>query len=103
MINYYLPKIKIRNRIKEIEVEDELKKMIREKFNGHIIMKNFSWLKDKELGKCIENFRNKFKEKFNEYILNTEQTKIIEDFRIENNLSEEEQELKDILDDVYCP
>lgn len=82
--------INLKSKIDEWKKTVEIEKQVSRKFNGEIVMQNFS-LTGKELGDAIGKFHEFFNYKhdrtiYNEWILTTNQDKILEKFAEINNL-----------------
>ena len=72
------PQVHLEEKIEELKKKEKLKKVIKSKFNGNIIMKLIPELSGKELGKFIQHFKNLFysDETFNETVLKSSQQTI---------------------------
>lgn len=78
-INDFFPEANLIGRIGELKEKDRINNIIKEKFNGKLIMSIFPELKGKELGYYIEQFKNSF-ENFDKYILDNNNEQILNDF-----------------------
>lgn len=78
-IDNFFPEANLIGRIEELKEKDRINSIIKEKFNGKLIMSMYPELKGKELGYFIEQFKNQF-EYFEKYILDSEANKILNDF-----------------------
>jgi hypothetical protein len=79
LINEFFPNININERIKELEIEESNQNIIREKFNGRLILDLYPNLSGQEIGKAIMDFKMGM-EDFSNYVLNNTSEKIMEDF-----------------------
>lgn len=79
-IEQYFPESNLKEKLKIINEKNYKIKLVKEKFNGNIVMR-ITGLKDEKLGKFLYDFRNQFKNQdlFNDYILSTSNEKIIND------------------------
>lgn len=78
-INNYFPESNLIKQIEELKEKDRINNIIKEKFNGRLIMSIYPELKGKELGYYIEEFKKSIKN-FDKYILNNNTDKILNDF-----------------------
>lgn len=77
-INNYFPEVKLFEQLKELKRKDEEKRLMADKFNGHLIMEKTD-LKGKELGQAMNNFKKSL-DNWNEYCLNTDADTIMKEF-----------------------
>ena len=77
-INDFFPESNLIGRIEELKTLDERNNIIKEKFNGKLIMSMYPELKGKELGYFIEQFKKQF-EDFDRYILSWNKEEIMND------------------------
>lgn len=78
-VDDYFPEVGLKREIEKLQKLDNTNQEISKKFNGDIIMNRYNWLKGKELGNAMNNFKRKFKN-FDEYALNSDTEKIMKDF-----------------------
>jgi hypothetical protein len=78
-IDEFFPEVGLKEELKSLDEEDKKNQIISKKFNGKLIMKRYDWLKGKELGDKMSEFKSKF-ENFKEYILDTDVDDIMNDF-----------------------
>jgi len=79
IINDFFPESNLIGRIEELKENDRINTVIKEKFNGKLIMNIHPELKGKELGFYIEEFK-KCVENFERYILSWNEEDIMNDF-----------------------
>jgi hypothetical protein len=56
MIDSEFPEANFKKQLEELKLEDEQNKIVSEKFNGDLVME-WTGLKDKELGRCLGEFK----------------------------------------------
>jgi len=84
MIDLYFPEAELQNNInKFLKIADE-RKLVKEKYNGHIIMEKFPELTGKRLGQIMDGFKDSIK-KFNSYVLKYSTSDIMEKFQLYYN------------------
>jgi len=79
IIQEYFHEVGLKNKIEELNQLDNKRQQVSKKFNGNIIMNEHTWLKGKELGEVMNKFKSNFND-FDEYVLNNNTEKIMEDF-----------------------
>jgi len=82
LFDKFFPESNFLKQIDELQRKDKEMKEISEKFNGRLIMEKHPDLKGKELGLAIKNFKDSFcfDISFNQYVLETNSDKIMQDF-----------------------
>lgn len=78
-INEYFPESKLIEQIELLKENDRINNIIKNKFNGDIIMKIYPDLKGKELGYNIKTFKEKFSN-FNEFVMSNTIEEILNNF-----------------------
>ena len=81
LINDFFPEANLIGRIEELKEKDRINTIIKDKFNGKIIMSIYPELKGKELGFYLEGFKKQFYN-FDNYVLSETEEQIISDFKI---------------------
>jgi hypothetical protein len=81
MIDSFFPEAQLLEKHKKHCDKQEIYKAVAEKFNGKVIMRLIPELKDKELGRFIEDYKRKFdtEEAFETVIMSLEQTVVNKD------------------------
>lgn len=79
MIDNFFSESNLKQNLIEFKKLDDENKLISEKFNGKMIMDKYEYLKGKELGNKIKEFKNSF-EDFRNFVLNSSEDDIMYKF-----------------------